>query len=123
MTLLKRGNSSVHQEYFRIRVLLQGQPTKNPLNFILRKSGIILWLGDTPLHAAAAGYRVRIARLLLENGADVSTRNRRGAQPLHYAADGGRPNKPILPTYFMAAFKQGSSTILIDCRSSEHAHL
>jgi len=41
------------------------------------------------LHAAAAGYRVEIARELLRHGADVAARNRRGAQPLHYAADGG----------------------------------
>jgi ankyrin repeat protein len=30
-----------------------------------------------------------IARALLENGADVNAENRRGARPLHYAADGG----------------------------------
>jgi hypothetical protein len=45
--------------------------------------------GDTPLHAAAAGYREDIARALIEIGADVTARNRRGAVPLHYAADGG----------------------------------
>jgi ankyrin repeat protein len=45
--------------------------------------------GDTPLHAAAAGYRREIALALIKNGADVSAENRRGAGPLHYAADGG----------------------------------
>jgi hypothetical protein len=44
--------------------------------------------GDTALHMAAAGYRVDILRLLLDAGADVSAANRRGAQALHYAADG-----------------------------------
>jgi ankyrin repeat protein len=34
-----------------------------------------------------------MARLLLSLGADVSARNRRGAQPLHYAVDGG-PGSP-----------------------------
>ena len=47
-----------------------------------------LYAGDTPLHAAAAGYRNEIARMLLDRGANVASRNRRGAEPLHYAADG-----------------------------------
>jgi hypothetical protein len=44
--------------------------------------------GDTALHVAAATYRHAIARLLLTAGADVRARNRRGQEPLHYAADG-----------------------------------
>ena len=47
-----------------------------------------LYAGDTALHIAAAGYRVAIAQDLIASGAEVSARNRRGAQPLHYAADG-----------------------------------
>jgi hypothetical protein len=45
--------------------------------------------GDTPLHAAAASYRTALAQALIKNGADVTAQNRRGAEPLHYAADGG----------------------------------
>jgi hypothetical protein len=55
------------------------------------ESSIAHWIyaGDTLLHVAAAGYRVEIARMLLAAGADCSSaRNRRGSQPLHYAADG-----------------------------------
>jgi ankyrin repeat protein len=44
--------------------------------------------GDTPLHAAAAAHRQGIVPRLVGMGADVRARNRRGAQPLHYAADG-----------------------------------
>lgn len=47
------------------------------------------YAGDTALHLAAAAYRSRVVPLLLRHGADVAARNRRGAQPLHYAADGG----------------------------------
>jgi ankyrin repeat protein len=47
-----------------------------------------LYAGDTPLHAAAAGYRLEIAPYLLDHGAGIGAANRRGAQPLHYAADG-----------------------------------
>lgn len=46
-----------------------------------------LYQGDTVLHVAAAAYDVDVARSLL--AADVRARNRRGAEPLHYAADGG----------------------------------
>jgi ankyrin repeat protein len=53
--------------------------------------GHYLYVGDTPLHAASAGNRVEIARALIENGANIAAENRRGATPLHYAADGG-PN-------------------------------
>jgi ankyrin repeat protein len=50
-----------------------------------------LYGGDTPLHAAAASYRNEIATALLRKGASVAAVNRRGATPLHYAAD-GHPN-------------------------------
>lgn len=48
-----------------------------------------LYAGDTPLHAAAAGYRKDMARALIKHGANVAAENRRGASPLHYASDGG----------------------------------
>jgi hypothetical protein len=50
--------------------------------------------GDTALHIAAAAYQHNIARMLIVAGADVRARNRRGAEPLHYAADGG-PGSPV----------------------------
>ncbi len=53
---------------------------------------------DTLLHVAAAAYDVAVARALLEAGADVRARNRRGAEPLHYAADGGPTHRLWNPT-------------------------
>jgi ankyrin repeat protein len=47
-----------------------------------------IYAGDTVLHIAAAGYRQEIAGNLIATGADVRARNRRGAEPLHYAVDG-----------------------------------
>ncbi len=44
--------------------------------------------GDTALHIAAAAYRTDLAQRLVAAGADVRARNRRGAEPLHYAATG-----------------------------------
>jgi len=46
-----------------------------------------MYAGDTALHMAAAGFQDEIVEALLDRGADRSVRNRRGAQPLHYAAD------------------------------------
>jgi ankyrin repeat protein len=47
-----------------------------------------VYAGDTALHVAAAAHSPDVVRALLEAGADVNAKNRRGAQPLHYAADG-----------------------------------
>ena len=55
------------------------------------ESRIAHWIyaDDTALHVAAAGYRVEIASMLLDAGADVgAAKNHRRSQPLHYAADG-----------------------------------
>lgn len=46
--------------------------------------------GDTALHVAAAAHQPEMVEWLVAHGADVRARNRIGAEPLHYAAD-GRP--------------------------------
>lgn len=50
--------------------------------------GHYLYAGDTALHIAVAAYREAMAMALIARGADVRAKNRRGAEPLHYAADG-----------------------------------
>jgi hypothetical protein len=47
-----------------------------------------VYAGDTALHIAAAAYQCNVALELLRRGANISARNRRGAEPLHYATDG-----------------------------------
>jgi hypothetical protein len=47
-----------------------------------------VYAGDTALHIAAAAHQRELAESLVARGADVRARNRRGAEPLHYAADG-----------------------------------
>ncbi len=71
------------------RRLQVGAARQGPGGFFFEAIKHYLYAGDTPLHAAAAGYRVDIARALINQGADVKAANRRGAQPLHYAANGG----------------------------------
>lgn len=46
------------------------------------------YAGDTALHVAAAAYQPELVASLVARGAGVRARNRRGAQPIHYAADG-----------------------------------
>lgn len=53
-----------------------------------------MYEGDSVLHLAAAAYRTRIVDELIARGADIRARNRRGAEPLHYAVDGG-PGSPV----------------------------
>ena len=42
---------------------------------------------DTPLHMAAAGFKFEIGQILIDHGASCAAKNRRGAEPLHYASD------------------------------------
>jgi hypothetical protein len=46
-----------------------------------------LYSGDTALHMAAAAFKFELAQLLIDHGANCAARNRRGAEPLHYASD------------------------------------
>src|SRR5207247_7694668 len=56
--------------------------------YFLDEIGHYVYGGDTALHVAAAAYRHDIARRLIAAGANLRARNRRGAEPLHYAVDG-----------------------------------
>ena len=78
----------------RVRTLLKADPRLATCLIDaarLYESKIFHWIyvGDTALHLAAAGYRVELVRLLLVAGADPnSIINHRRSGPLHYAADG-----------------------------------
>ena len=50
--------------------------------------GHYVYAGHTALHVAGAAYQTEIAKELVGLGADSSARNRRGAQPIHYACMG-----------------------------------
>jgi len=65
-----------------------GATRESSTSYYLREIEHYVYAGDTALHIAAAAYRTDIARELVGRGADVSARNRRGAQPMHYAAVG-----------------------------------
>ena len=64
-----------------------GASRQDATDFFFEEIAHYLYAGDTALHMAAAAFQYRIAEVLLARGADCNARNRRGAQPLHYAAD------------------------------------
>jgi ankyrin repeat protein len=64
-----------------------GATRQEAASFFFAEINHYLYAGDTPLHMAAAAFRRPIAQLLVTHGADCRAKNRRGAQPLHYAAD------------------------------------
>ena len=72
------------------RASLAGGATREaPSEHFLQDIGHYVYTKDTALHVTTAAYRLDLARTLIDMGADVRANNRRGAEPLHYAADGG----------------------------------
>jgi ankyrin repeat protein len=65
-----------------------GATRQNPRPYFLVPIRHHVYAGDTALHVAAAAHHCRLAETLVAQGAAVRARNRRGAEPLHYAADG-----------------------------------
>src|SRR5438874_9442846 len=67
-----------------------GATRQGATTFFFSEIAHYLYAGDTALHMAAAAFRRPVAKLLVAHGADCSAKNRRGAEPLHYAADANR---------------------------------
>jgi hypothetical protein len=88
----------------------RGATRQTATPYFIDEIGHYIYAGDTALHVAAAAYRMEIARKLITMAADIRARNRRGAEPLHYAADGGPGSRGWNPdaqaatiTYLIAA--------------------
>ena len=67
-----------------------GATRQEATDFFFTEISHYLYAGDTALHMAAAAFSRPMAKLLISHGADCRAKNRRGAEPLHYAADGNR---------------------------------
>jgi len=72
------------------RQLVVGATRQHAKAFFFEEAKHYLYAGDTALHMAAAGFQRAAAELLVTSGASCRVRNRRGAEPLHYAADANR---------------------------------
>jgi ankyrin repeat protein len=66
-----------------------GASRQDPRPYFLIPIRHYVYAGDTALHVAAAANDGALAESLVAQGAAVRAQNRRGAEPLHYAADGG----------------------------------
>ena len=94
--LLALAHAIVRREPARLSALksaaryaFSGGATRlDPRSYFFDAIGHYVYAGDTLLHVAAAAYDLAAAQALVSVGADVRARNRRGAEPLHYAADG-----------------------------------
>ena len=64
-----------------------GATRQDAATFFFADIAHYLYAGDTELHMAAAAFQRPVAELLVHRGADCRAKNRRGAEPLHYAAD------------------------------------
>ena len=53
-----------------------------------------IYSGDTALHIAAAAYRAKMAKQLIDAGADPGAKNRRRSEPLHLATEGSPLSNP-----------------------------
>jgi ankyrin repeat protein len=69
-----------------------GATRQGPNPYFFEAIAHYMYADDTALHMAAAAHRSEIAQALLDKGADCFAKNRRGAQPLHYAADANAGN-------------------------------
>ena len=69
--------------------LITGATRTNAESFYFKRISHYAYAGDTALHIASAAYLPVMVTRLLACGANVSAANRRGAQPIHYASDGG----------------------------------
>ncbi len=68
----------------------EGATRRNASEYFFDEIGHYLYAGDTALHMGAARFSRPICEMLVANGAKVRARNRRGAEPLHYASDADR---------------------------------
>jgi hypothetical protein len=66
--------------------------------YYMDEIGHYIYAGDTALHVAAAAYHQEIVPKLIAMGANVRARNRRGAEPVHYAVDGMPGSRTWNPT-------------------------
>lgn len=87
-----------------------GATRTGPTDFFFKKISHYLYAGDTALHLASAAYQNVVVKELLAQSADPRARNRRGAEPIHYAVDGG----PGAPHW---SDKEQQKTILLLIRS------
>ena len=77
---------------FATRCFAAGATRRDSAEFFYEDIAHYCYQGDTALHMAAAAFQRSTARLLVRKGSALDARNRRDAEPLHYAADANHWN-------------------------------
>jgi len=96
--------------------LTVGASLQSPAPYFLELIGHYVYAGDTALHVESAAHHLEAARRLLALGASPNAKNRRGAAPLSYAADGA-PGRP----HHDPAAQAGIVALLIEAGASVNA--
>jgi ankyrin repeat protein len=98
--------------------LATGATRSNSESFYFKRIAHYAYAGDTALFIASAAYLPGLVTQLLACDAKVSAANRRGAQPIHYASDGGptggRSNEQDQVDVIRALVKHGADSNAVD---------
>jgi ankyrin repeat protein len=91
-----------------------GATRQGPNPYFFEAIAHYMYAGDTALHMAAAAHRCEIAQALVDKGADCFAKNRRGAQPLHYAADANAGNPAAQAATIACLIRAGADPNVTD---------
>jgi ankyrin repeat protein len=91
-----------------------GATRQGPNPYFFEAIAHYMYAGDTALHMAAAAHGYEIAQALIDRGADCLAKNRRGAQPLHYAADANAGNPAAQAATIACLIRAGADPNVTD---------
>jgi ankyrin repeat protein len=115
-----------HDRSLASPALVTGATRTNAESFYFKRIAHYAYTGDTALHIAAAAYLPDMVTQLLAYGANVAATNRRGAQPIHYASDGGptagRSNEQDQADVIHVLIKHGADPNAVDKSSVASIH-
>jgi hypothetical protein len=73
-----------------------------------------IYSGDTALHMAAAAFNSKIVQILVDRGANPAAKNRRGAEPVHYASDANTFNPSAQAETIECLLRAGANPNALD---------
>ena len=107
---------------FAARRFAVGATRHGPAEFFYADIAHYCYQGDTALHMAAAAFQRSTARLLVGKGSALDAKNRRGAEPLHYAADANHWNPTAQSDTITYLLSVGANTRARDANGATPLH-